>query len=224
MNINSVSNSYEDTLRTMRTGKTESGPFGSLKRYIGFNGHGNVLPSSSAKLSGGSVGGESSVLSWPPWAAASTSQPNPWYDTFGLTMVQRYSAFAMCLLGAVLLFLLAFMHFPLVILRPGKFVVPYCLGNMMLFASFGFVHGFYSYFRHLFSENRWPYSTAFLGTTLLTLYVSMIMKMYALTIPMAIIQFLAMIAYVVSYIPGGSGGISVFRSLAANSIRSSIGL
>ena len=115
------------------------------------------------------------------------------------------------------------MHIPLVILRPAKFVVPYCLGNLLVFVSFGFIHGFYSYVHHLFSTNRWPFSVTFLGTTMLTLYVAMILRMYALTIPMAVIQFVALVAYVISYLPGGSGGISAMGSLAASSVRSRLG-
>lgn len=219
--MSSVTSSYEDTLRTLRTGKAESSPLTSFKRYISWGGgNADVLPYSSTSGKVSSPVAESSVLSWPPWM--SSSQPVPWYDTFGLSTMQRYSAFGICIMGAVLLFLLAFMHLPLVILRPGKFVVPYCLGNMMLFVSFGFLHGFYSYCGHLFSTSRWPFTTAFLGTTLATLYVAMIMRMYALTIPLAIIQFLAMGAYVVSYIPGGSGGLSMFGSFATSSIRTRI--
>jgi hypothetical protein len=134
--------------------------------------------------------------------------------------MQRYAAFGMCILGAALLFFLAFMHLPLVIIRPSKFVVPYCLSNVLLFISFGFLHGFYSYSRHLFSSEKWLFSTAFLGTTVGTLYVAMVMKMYALTIPMAIFQFIAMCAFVISYLPGGTSGISTIGSFATTSIRS----
>lgn len=114
------------------------------------------------------------------------------------------------------------MHLVPGILRPSKFVVPYCLSNVLLFVSFGFIHGFYSYGKHLFSADRWPFSVAFIGTTFATLYVSMAMKMYALTMPMAIIQLIATGAYVVSYLPGGASGISMIGSLATSSIRSRI--
>lgn len=108
----------------------------------------------------------------------------------------------------------------MVILRPAKFVVPYCLSSILVFVSFGFLHGFYSYGRHLFSPNRWPFSTAFLGTTAVTLYVAMVLKMYVLTVPMAVVQLVAMAAYIVSYIPGGTSGLSAFGSVASSSIRS----
>jgi hypothetical protein len=215
-----VTSSYEDTLRTMRTGKNTSSPLNSLKRYMSWGRDNDGLLTTVGK-DGPTATGTSSILSWPPWASPSTQQA-PFYDTFGLTMMQRYAAFGLCMLGAVLLFFLAFVHLPMVILRPSKFVVPYCLSNMLLFFSFGFLHGFYSYGRHLFSSDRWPYSTAFLGATMATLYVAMVMRMYALTIPMAIVQFIAMLAFMVSYMPGGTSGISMMGSFATNSIRSRV--
>jgi hypothetical protein len=112
------------------------------------------------------------------------------------------------------------MRLPLAVFLPSKFVVPYCLSNILLFISFGFIHGFYSYGRHLFSSEKWPFTIAFVGTTFGTLYVAMVMKMYALTIPMAIFQLIAMCAFVVSYLPGGASGISTIGSFATSSIRS----
>lgn len=218
--MSSVTSNYEETLRSMRTGKNESSPLTNLKRFMTWGQDTESLPYSNKTDT--TSAGQGSILSWPPWAGSGSSQPAPFYDTFGLSTMQRYAAFGMCILGAALLFFLAIMHLPLVIIRPSKFVVPYCLSNILLFVSFGFLHGFVSYIRHLFSQDKWPFSTAFIGTTCGTLYVAMVMKMYALTIPMAICQFIAMCAFVISYIPGGSAGISTFGSFAGSSLRSRI--
>lgn len=221
--MSSVATSYEDTLRTLRTGKgTESSPLESLRKYMSWGRNNEVLPFAAGKDAAGPAPPQqsSSILSWPPWAAGSASEQPPFYDTFGLSMAQRYMAFGGCILGAVLMFFLAFVHLPLMILSPGKFVVPYCFGSIFLFASFGFLHGFYSYLKHLFSADRWPFSTMFILSTVATLYVAWWLKMYALTIPMALLQFVAMGAFVVSYLPGGTSGISMMGSLATSSIRS----
>lgn len=209
-----VTSNYEDTLRSMRTGKNDGSPLNNLRRYMTWGREGESLPYSSDK----SPASESSFMSWPAWTS-STSTQAPFYDTFGLTLMQRYAAFGLCILGALLLFMLAFMHMPLVLLRPSKFVVPYCLGNMLLFVSFGFLHGFASYIKHLFKSDRWPFTVAFLGSTSCTLYVAMA-RMYALTIPMSILQFAVLVAFVISYIPGGASGLSMFGSFATSSIRS----
>jgi hypothetical protein len=201
-----LSSNYDETLKSMKTGKDKDGPINTFKRFINWDDATEVLPNNNNNGSG--------VLSWPPWST-SPAPVAPWYDTFGMTLVQRYSAFALCLLGAILLFSLAMFRLPALVIWPSKFVVPYCLGNMMIFISFGFLQGFYSYLTHLFSPGRWPYTGAFLGSTMLTLYVAMVLKMYILTIPMALVQFGAMLVYIVSYLPGGSGSISTFASLAS---------
>lgn len=137
-------------------------------------------------------------------------------------MMQRYAAFGLCILGAALLFLLALVHLPMVVLSPSRFVVPFCLCNVLIFVSFGFIHGFVSYARHLFSAGRWPYSSALFISTGCTLYSAMGLKSYILTVATAIIQLISMATYFISYLPGGSSGIRMFGSFATSSIRSQI--
>lgn len=180
-----------------------------------------VLPVSST----GSGGSDTSLLrssvlsSWPPWSNSATT---PWFENLGLSTSQRYMAFGLLILGALLLFFLSFVHMPLLIVRPGKFIIPFCLANFFIFCSFGFIYGFYSYIKHLFSSNRWPFTAAFLGTTMLTLYVAMVMRMYALTFPAVVLQLISTIAYVISYIPGGAGNVKSLVSFAFSSFGSRI--
>lgn len=107
--MTSVTASYEDTLRTLRTGKGDSSPLGNLRRYMTWGRNNDELPFATSKASGGGTG-ESPMLSWPPWASSSLNPP-PFYDTFGLSTMQRYAAFGMCILGAVLLLFLVY-HLP----------------------------------------------------------------------------------------------------------------
>jgi hypothetical protein len=104
------------------------------------------------------------------------------------------------------------------VLFPGKFVLPFSLANLFLFVSFGFIHGFGSYAKHLVSRERWAFTAGFFGSTIATLYVAYALHFYPLTILFAIIQGIASFAYVVSYVPGGASGLSFVGS----SIRSRI--
>lgn len=209
--------SFDDSpLKKISTGKSEKAGIGKYFRWG--RARQDVLPISSSAIRDSDSSLRSSVLSWPPWTARDT----PWYENFGLSMGQRYTAFGLLVLGAILLFLLSFIHMPLLILRPGKFVIPFCLANIFLFLSFGFIYGFYSYVRHLFASNRWPFTCAFIGTTFLTLYVAMVMRLYALTFPVAIIQFVSMVSYVVSYIPGGASNTRTLGAFAFSSLRGRI--
>lgn len=141
-----------------------------------------------------------------------------WFESLGLSKMQRYSAFALFLVASAFLFLLAFLHFPLVIISPRKFVVPYCLASLLVAISFGFIHGFVSYVKHLFSPEKRLLSIAFYGFTFVTLYVAFSLKSYILTAIFSIIQFVSMIAYIVSYVPGGSSGMSMLTTMATGSL------
>lgn len=193
--------SYADPSHT----KTTSAPSGNNKTW---------LPSflnASPFLAGGS-----------PSLATSTplSPTQEWLETMGMTRTQRYTAFGICLAAAVFLFLLSMLHLPFVVIRPGKFVVPYCMGSMFILVSFGFLHGFVTYWKHLLSPKKAAYSAWFILATFGTLYSALSLKSYLLTVLMSFIQMAGMITFMVSYVPGGSSGISFMSSMISSSIKS----
>lgn len=157
-----------------------------------------------------------------PSLATSTSltATQEWIETLGLTRTQRYTAFAVCIAAAVFLFFLALFHLPFVVIRPGKFVVPYCMGSMFILVSFGFLHGFVSYSKHLLSPKRVAFSAWFTLATVGTLYAALSLKSYILTVAMALIQMAGMLTFMVSYVPGGSSGISFMSSMISSTIKS----
>ena len=169
--------------------------------------------------------------SWvPEWVSSSIAMASPsmnsasptekWLETFGLTRSQRYLAFGICLVASVFLFMLSMLHLPLVVLRPGKFVVPYCMASLFIFTSFGFLHGFVSYSKHLFSAARLPYSLWFMGSTAGTLYCALSLHSYLLTVIMSLVQMAAVLVFIASYVPGGTTGISFMSSMIGSSIKS----
>ena len=143
-----------------------------------------------------------------------------WWETMGLTRMQRYFAFGVCVIGAVILFMISMLYLPLAVLRPAKFSAPYCLASLLIFGSFGFLQGFVSYGKHLISRERMPFTTLFFGTTIFTLYSATQNLGYILTVVGIVLQLVCLVIYVVSYIPGGQSGISVMSSILGTSIRS----
>lgn len=143
-----------------------------------------------------------------------------WLETLGLTRTQRYTAFGICIVAAIFLFFLAMFHLPFVVIRPAKFVVPYCMGSMFILVSFGFLHGFVSYSKHLMSKKKIVYSIWFIMATIATLHVALSLKSYILTVIMALVQMAGMLTFIISYVPGGSSGISFMSSMVTSSIKS----
>lgn len=172
----------------------------------------------------------SSSASWVPGWMSSTlnmtstslaaNQSDQWLETMGLTRSQRYMAFAVCLIAAVFLFMLSMFHLPLVVLRPARFVVPYCMASLFIFVSFGFIHGFISYGKHLFSPKRLPYSLWFIASTAGTLFSALSLHSYLLTVIMSFVQMGAVLVFIASYVPGGTTGISFMSSMIGSSIKS----
>lgn len=99
----SLGSNYEDTIRSLKTGKEESS-FEQLKRYINWGGSNDELPYNNK---GAPTGQNSGLLTWPPWTSA-TELP-PFYEHFGMSTLQRYIAFALCILGASFLFFLVYL-------------------------------------------------------------------------------------------------------------------
>lgn len=101
-------------------------------------------------------------------------------------------------------FLLAVAFFPLVLLRPHKFCIFFCMGSLLSMASFAVLRGPYEQLKHMFSMQRLPFTSAYLGSMALTLYAALIVKSYLLVMLCAVVQAGSLAHYLLSYIPGGA--------------------
>lgn len=232
--------SQDDALRGFKAatdaskpaGTDQQNPLSSLKTFVLGGGSGSAqsgLPfayKDAAHTTTGTPGSTDAsaggpFMSWPTWASLSTQSP-PWYETLGLSRSQRYAAFGLCIGAACLLLMIAFFRLPLSALFPTKFVLPFCFANLFLFVSFGFLHGFGSYGRHLVSRERWPFTALFFGSTLATLYVTYVIQFYPVTLVFTVIQGIASASYVISYLPGGTTGLSFIGSTIKSKISGGI--
>lgn len=218
--------SQDDALRGFKTaseinnnlggsGQAGQNPLSNLKNYVLGGSPAGGLPFAYKDAAHTTTGtpaqdGSAPFMSWPTWASLSTQ--TPWYETLGMSRTQRYAAFGLCMAAACLLLMIAFFRLPLSVLFPTKFVLPFCFANLFIFVSFGFLHGFGSYGRHLISRERWPFTALFFGSTLATLYVTYGIQFYPVTLVFSVIQMIASASYMVSYVPGGSTGLSFIGS------------
>ena len=164
----------------------------------------------SGKSTGGG-GGAFFSGSWPQWSSAN---PDEWWDTLGMTRFQRWTCAVVMIAAAALLFGLALMRLPLVALRPRKFITPLCVGSLLCFLAAAPLQGFLGWARHLMSRDRMPYTLAYLASTVLTLWMAIGVQSALLTVPAAVLQGGCTLAYIISYVPGGSAGVSSIVSAA----------
>ena len=125
--------------------------------------------------------------------------------------VQRYTAFVVMVGLALFCFMVALLSLPMIIISPSKFAIPFTFGSLLAIISSAFLKGFKAHLFHVFSTERWPFSSTYIGSLLLTLYFSLGRESnYIMTILCSVIQGIALIWYMGSYAPGGTAGLSFF--------------
>lgn len=129
-----------------------------------------------------------------------------------LTWRQRAIGFGICFgLGIVFSFLSLMF---LTTLALTSFAVLYSIGSILSLASTMFLMGPKKQCQNMFDSGRWIATVVYLGAIAATLAVAFTIGNFILVIVFLIIQFLAMIWYCITYIPGGQGFLKslIFRS------------
>ncbi|KAF6820383.1 hypothetical protein CPLU01_12777 [Colletotrichum plurivorum] len=132
-----------------------------------------------------------------------------------LSRWDRLLIFGACNLGALACFVICFALFPVLSLRPRKFVILWTLGSLLFLASFAAVMGPMAYARHLISGPRLPFTAAYFGSLALSLYFSLGLHSTILTLISALVQLACLVWYLVSYFPMGSSGLRLATTFGA---------
>eukprot|EP00920_Eleutheroschizon_duboscqi_P033189 GHVT01080112.1.p1 GENE.GHVT01080112.1~~GHVT01080112.1.p1 ORF type:complete len:321 (+),score=13.27 GHVT01080112.1:348-1310(+) len=115
--------------------------------------------------------------------------------------------------GVGLLFMtLAFFTLPLLLLAPAKFASFFTIGSICIMSSLGFLKGFQPFIAHLMTWERLPFTFTYVGSLFLTLYATMVVKSYILTLVFSIVQMTAVVSFLVSYVPGGKRALRFVAS------------
>ncbi|XP_002129097.2 uncharacterized protein LOC100183260 [Ciona intestinalis] len=139
-----------------------------------------------------------------------------------LSKTQRLLGFGGCLAGGVFCFSLASVYIPVLLFKARKFALLYSLGSLFLINSFSFLWGPWNHMKHLMSKERLPFTFSYFISLFATLYFSMGMKSSSLTIIAAIIQVVALLWYLVSYIPGGQTGLKFISQLFTSAVTKTV--
>ncbi|KAI9898964.1 hypothetical protein N3K66_005425 [Trichothecium roseum] len=134
---------------------------------------------------------------------------------FALSRWDRLLVFAACNLAALACFVICFTLFPVLSLRPRKFVILWSVGSALFLASFAAIMGPMNYVYHLLSAPRLPFTTAYFGSITLTLVFAIKLQSTILTLFSAIVQIACLIWYLISYFPMGSTGLRFATTFGA---------
>ncbi|CAM8941175.1 unnamed protein product [Rhodiola kirilowii] len=114
--------------------------------------------------------------------------------------------------GFFFIFLAFLLFLPVIVLVPQKFAISFTLGCGFIVGSFFALRGPKNQFAHMISKERLPFTLGFIGSMMGTLYVSMGLHSYILSVIFSVVQVFALIYYGVSYFPGGSMGLKFLTS------------
>ncbi|GAA5863383.1 hypothetical protein JCM8547_006965 [Rhodosporidiobolus lusitaniae] len=134
---------------------------------------------------------------------------------FALSRWERFLAFLLCILGAAACFAVSFfIGLPLLAVKPRKFAVSFSLGSILFMVAFSVLQGPAAHLKHIFTQERLPFTAAYFGSLVLTLFFALYKHSYLATLICGVIQCGALIFYFVSYFPGGFQTLSFGSRMA----------
>lgn len=189
------------------------GMFAGMKSYFS---SAESSSTSTADVSGVQNDEESAGLM--NWASAKINSAKSSMDDLSSTK-ERFTTFAILAAIGVVCMILAFTFLPIVIISPHKFALLFTLGSGLMLLSFSFLRGHAAFVKHMASMERLPFSASYLTSLVGTLYCSLVMNSYILTLIFSLIQVIALAYFLVSYIPGGTSALTFMGSMVGNGLK-----
>lgn len=115
--------------------------------------------------------------------------------------------------GLFFLFMAFFVFLPVIILAPSKFALAFTIGCCLVLSAFAALKGWKKQALHMLERERLPFTAGYLGSVLLTLYASIFLKSYLLSLGASGLQVVALLYYLTSYYPGGTESVRWFLSM-----------
>lgn len=120
--------------------------------------------------------------------------------------------------GVFFIFIAFTMFLPVIVLVPQKFAICFTIGCTLIVGSFFALKGPKNQLAHMFSKERLPVTLVSIGSMVGTIYVSMVLHSYILSVLFSVLQVFALLYYAISYFPGGSVGLKFLSSAITSSI------
>lgn len=120
--------------------------------------------------------------------------------------------------GVFFIFIAFTMFLPVMVLMPQKFALCFTVGCGFIIGSFFALRGPKNQLAHMSSKERLPFTLGFIGSMAGTIYVSMVLHSYILSVLFSVIQVLALAYYAISYFPGGPAGMKFLSSALTSSV------
>ena len=102
-----------------------------------------------------------------------------------------------------------FVGLPTLALAPAKFALTFSVGSFSSMMALASLRGYLAQIEHMLAPARLPFSSAYVGSLLATLYSALYLHSYSLTVLTSAAQLCALVYYQVSYFPMGLEGLKI---------------
>jgi hypothetical protein len=104
---------------------------------------------------------------------------------------------------------------PLIAFRPQKFALSFTFGSLIFMSSFCILKGPMAHLKGMLDMERLPFTFVYITSMMATLYCTFFYKGatgYILVLSASGCQLVALLWYLISFLPGGSAGLRVVMS------------
>jgi hypothetical protein len=141
----------------------------------------------------------------------------------GMNYQQRFKVFCCLLILSTVFFGLGFaVGLTMITIRPQKFALSFTFGSLTFMGSFAILRGPQAHFSGMFANDRIPFTLIYLASMAGTLYFTFTahgVKGYVTVLIMSGVQLLALLWYLVTFLPGGAQGMRVLTSAILTMLR-----
>lgn len=141
----------------------------------------------------------------------------------GMNYQQRFQVFCgLLILSGVFFALGFFVGLPLISIRPQKFALSFTFGSLTFMGSFAILRGPQAHIQGMLTPDRIPFTAVYVGSMLMTLYFTFTThgaKGYVTVLISSGFQILALLWYLVTFLPGGAQGMKVLTSAIITMLR-----
>ena len=127
-----------------------------------------------------------------------------------LNVEKNYKRFTLCLMIGLIFLFFSIISLPISLFNPSRFISTFSLGSLIIIFSFIFHYGSQEYFSIIFSRERRKFTISYLCSLFIGFYFMMNPTYYLISFGCNVIQFIILIMFVLTFIPGGERGIEFF--------------
>jgi Got1/Sft2-like family len=131
--------------------------------------------------------------------------------------------FCALLVISIVFFALAFfVGLPTIALKPQKFALSFTCGSLTFMGSFGILKGPMEHLKSMFAGDRLLFTTIYFGSMLATLYLTFSkggLQGYVLVLSASAVQVVALIWYLISFLPGGAMGLTLVTRVVCSMLQ-----